>query len=105
MADRVYQQPMLQAPIPKAIAQGVFMDIDQKYYEPKEANETKERHLRPHGTNVNLNSNGFVEQTMPIGLESGSLRVNFGSYIYQQQTGFDAAHTQEERVIPTAVFF
>ena len=105
MDQRTYAQPTLVAPVPKAIPQGVFIDIDQKYYEPKEANETKDRHLRPHGTNVNLNSNGFVEQTTPIGLESGSLRVNFGSYIYQQQTGFDANHTQEERIMPTAVFF
>lgn len=105
MDQRTYAQPMLQAPIPKAIPQGVFIDIDQKYYEPKPANETKERHLRPHGTSVNLNSNLFVAPTKPIGLESGSLRVNYGSYIYQQQTGFDRNHTQDERVIPTAVFF
>jgi hypothetical protein len=91
MAERVYNQPMLQAPVQKAIPQGIFFDIDQKYYEPKPENETKERHLRPHGTNVNLQSE-FVEAPTPLALQTGSLIVNYGSYIYQQRTGWDAAH-------------
>jgi len=105
MSNRVYQSATLAPPVAKAIPYGMFLDIDQKYYEPQPANETKERHLRPHGTNVNLkNAQGFIVQETPISLATGSLKVNYGSYIYQQRTGYDASHPADVRTPATAVF-
>jgi hypothetical protein len=105
MSNRVYQSATLAPPVAKAIPYGQFFDIDQKYYEPQPANETKERHLRPHGTSVNLkNAGGFVVAETPISLASGSLKVNYGSYLFQQLTGYDAAHPADVRTPATAVF-
>lgn len=105
MSNRVYQSATLAPPVGKAIPYGQYFDIDQKYYEPQPANETKERHLRPHGTNVTLNAQGFIMAETPISLATGSLKVNYGSYLYQQLTGYDAAHSSGARTQPTAVLF
>ena len=104
MTERVYNQTTLVAPVAKAIPAGVYFDIDQKYYEAKPENVTKERHLRPHGTSVNLET-PFVASGTPLSLTTGSLKVNYGSYIYEQKTGWDAAHSADEKVEPVAVFF
>ena len=105
MTERVYNQPALIAPTAtKYIPPGVYLDIDQKYYESKPENVTKERHLKPHGSNVNLES-PFIASSTPISLTTGSLKVNYGSYIYQQKTGWDAAHSADEKTQPVAVFF
>ena len=99
MAERHYNQPVL-APAPPqlAIPQGKFFQIDQEYYEPKDVEpslediHSKGRTLLAHGRNVNLKANGFIAPETPLGLESGSLKVNYGSYLYQQKTGYDAFH-------------
>lgn len=106
MTERMYQSATLAPPVAKAIPYGQFFGIDQQFYDPKPANETKERHLRPYGMNVNhKNPNGFVAPPTPIGLSTGSLKVNYGSYIYQQQTGYDAAHPADVKTPATVVFF
>ena len=99
MAERQYAQPVLTAaPVQLAIPQGKFFQIDQEYYEPKDLQpslediHSKGRKLRPHAQNVNLKASGFITPETPISLDSGSLQVNYGSYLYQQKTGFDAAH-------------
>ena len=102
MADRIDKQAALVPPVSLAIPRGQFFDIDQRYYEPQEDAVFVNRSLKPHGSNVTLN-HGFVEQSTPIGLQTGSLVVNYGSYIYQQQTGSDAAHMKGDKV-QAAVF-
>jgi hypothetical protein len=106
MSNRVYEKTMLIPPVAKAIPYGQFFDIDQKYYEQQPANETKDRHLRPHGMNVNLkHSDGFVAPETPLSLDSGTLKVNYGSYLYQQRTGFTPAHPADEKTPATVVLF
>ena len=98
------------APVAKFIPYGMFTEIDQQYYDPVEVQPASEvfsrgRELRPHGQNVKHHSVGFVEQSPTLALDSGSLRVNYGSYIYEQITGFDAAHPRDEKIDPVVVFF
>jgi hypothetical protein len=102
MAERMDKQAALVAPVSLAIPRGQFFDIDQRYYEPQEDNVVVNRSLKPHGSNVTL-SRDFVEPQTPLGLQTGSLVVNYGSYIYQQLTGSDAAHLEGGKVQP-AVF-
>ena len=105
MTERMYQSATLAPPVAKAIPYGQFFGIDQQFYDPKPADKTKERHLRPYGMNVNhKNPDGFVAPQTPIGLATGSLKVNYGSYIYQQQTGYDAAHPADVKTVPVVVF-
>ena len=101
MSARHDRQTALVAPPPpvqKFIPYGKFTDIDERYYnpipDPQPAAEifSRGRELRPHGDNVKYQPSGFVEHSPSLALDQGSLRVNYGSYIYQQQTGFDAAH-------------
>ena len=100
-----YAQPILQPPPPPlAIPRGVYFGIDQQYYEPQQANVTKDRVLKRHGTNVNLKSD-FVAPTPPISLDTGSLKVNYGSYIFQLRTGIDAAHPANTKTAPVEVMF
>ena len=100
-----YAQPTLVAPpVQKAIPPGVYFGIDQQYYEPKDANVTKDRVLKPNGRNVNLKSD-FVAATPPLSLDSGSLKTNYGSYIFQLRTGTDAAHPANTKTAPVEVMF
>jgi hypothetical protein len=56
--------------------------------------------------NVNhKNFDGFVAPPTPIGLSTGSLKVNYGSYIYEQKTGYDANHSPDVKTPATVVFF
>jgi hypothetical protein len=81
----------------KFIPAGKFIAIDEKYYQQKEdihprANEVfgrQGRPLQPHGTNVN-HATPFLPK--PQGLSTQDLKVNYLSYIYNQQVGFDQAH-------------
>jgi hypothetical protein len=92
-----YKQPALQAPTPLAIPQGKFIDIDQKYYLPAELAPSVEdihsrgRTLRPR-KHDEAATGGFVEPSTPIGLSTGSIVVNYGSYLFQKRTGSDANH-------------
>jgi len=110
--DRIDKQREIVAPPPvaKFIPYGMFTAIDQQYYDPVEVQPAADgfsrgRELKPHGKNVKYHSVGFVEQSPTLALDSGSLRVNYGSYIYQQETGFDAAHPRDEKIDPVVVFF
>ena len=108
MNERVDKQKALTVPVAttvqKYIPPGAFIAIDEAYYMPQEANVTKERTLKPHGTNVTLKAD-FVPQESPISLSTGNLKVNYQSYIYQQQTGYQAGHPADEKTQPVAVFF
>ena len=110
--DRIDKQREIVAPPPvaKFIPYGMFTAIDQQYYDPVEVQPASEvfsrgRELKPHGQNVKHHSVGFVEQSPTLALDSGSLRVNYGSYIYEQITGFDASHSRNEKTAQVAVFF
>ena len=110
-----YRQDKQQAlvapePIKKFIPYGQFTAIDEQYYNPVEvqpaaAGFSRGRELKPHGSNVNHKSNGFVEHSPSLALDSGSLRVNYGSYIFQQKTGFDAAHPRDGRAQDSSAMF
>jgi hypothetical protein len=106
MTERVYSGVTLAPPVvAKAIPYGEFFGIDQQFYDPKPPNETKHRQLRPYGMNVNhKNFDGFVAPPTPIGLSTGSLKVNYGSYLFQQLTGTDAAHPADVKTEPVVVF-
>ena len=113
MAERHARQSALVAPAPpvkKFIPYGQYTDIDQRYYDPVEEQPAAEvfsrgRELRPHGDNVKYQPAGFVQQSPSLALDRGSLRVNYGSYIYNQQTGFDQAHPRGERPAEVMRFF
>ena len=111
MTYRQDRQKALVAPEPvkKFIPYGQFTAIDEKYYNPVEVQPASDvfsrgRELKPHGENVKYQPSGFVEQSPSLALDSGSLRVNYGSYIYQQQTGFDLAHPRDERPQDAVIF-
>ena len=98
------------APVKKFIPYGQYTEIDSRYYDPVEVIPAAEglgrgRELRPHGDNVKYQPSGFVQQSPSLALDSGSLRVNYGSYIYNQQTGFDQAHPRDERPAEVMRFF
>ena len=59
-------------------------------------------HLDQHRLGVDAGDED-IHLSTPIGLQTGSLVVNYGSYIYQQQTGSDAAHMEGDKV-QAAVF-
>lgn len=100
-----HAQPILEPPqTPKAIPYGQYLAIDQEFYEPKPPALMKDRHLKPHGSNVNLKSD-FIPQPSPISLATGSLKVNYGSYIYQQKTGYDSAHPADVKTAPVEIMF
>ena len=108
METRIDRQKALTVPtagpVQKFIPAGTYIAIDEAYYMPQEANVTKERTLKPHGRNVTLKAD-FVPQETPISLSTGNLKVNYQSYIYQQQTGYQLGHPADERTQPVAVFF
>lgn len=92
-----YAQPHLNMPPQLAIPYGKFIDIDEKYYKPQQPvpaidSFSKGRELKPHGTNGTYQPTAFIQNSPSLALDAGSLKVNYGSYIYQQKTGFDYAH-------------
>ena len=94
-----FNSPQLAQPqVHKFIPPNKFIDIDEKYYQPKEdvhprAGESFGRMgkpLQPYGTNVVYHATEFVP--VKQGLTSQDLKVNYLSYLYNQKTGFDSAH-------------
>jgi len=89
----LHATPALQAPVQsKFIPAGKFIDIDDKYYRPRD----KEYYLK-HETfgsqgkplqshTIRYGETGFVKKEPTLAL--GPMKVNYGSYIYQQRTGF-----------------
>lgn len=81
----------------KHIPPGKFIDTDERYYSNTNANLNHQRDtfgsmgkpLKPYGENVNYHATPFIKQ--PSGL-SENLKVNYGSYIYNQITGWDVNH-------------
>ena len=99
MAYSNFNSPQLAAPQPHAfIAPGKFLDIDAKFYQPKEDVHPRSeegfgrmgRPIQPFGTNVNYHATAFVPKAQ--GLTTQDLKVNYGSYLYNQKTGYDANH-------------
>ncbi len=99
MAYSNFNSPQLAAPQPHAyIPPGKFLDIDEKFYKQKEEVHPRNEEgfgrmgkpLQPFGTNVNYHATPFV--TKPQGLTAQNLKVNYNSYLYNQKTGFNAAH-------------
>lgn len=76
----------------KHIPPNKFIDIDEKYYRPKpqmlleEESFGNQRTILPYGMNRNYQSTTFIKK--PIGLAGNNFNVNYGSYIYNQQVGF-----------------
>lgn len=95
----------IEIPNNKYIPFGKYIDIDEKYYKDVgiEVN-TKYRSLKPHGHNVKYNPSEFVIQSPPLSLQTGSLKVNYGSYMYNQHTGYDDAHNRFEKTQPVLNF-
>ena len=95
-----FNSPQLAAPQAHAfISPGKFLDIDEKFYKPKEdvhPRQTDEsfgrmgRPIQPYGTNVNYHSTAFVPKAQ--GLTSENLKQNYLSYLYNQRVGWDANH-------------
>ena len=94
-----FNSPQLAQPQPhKFIPPNKFIDIDEKYYQPKEdvhprAGESfgrQGRPLQPHGTNVVYHATEFVP--VKQGLTADNLKQNYLSYLYNPITGFDSAH-------------
>ena len=85
-------EPIKQQPPSKFIPAGKFIDIDDKYYRPKDKQYFLEHESfgsqgKPITTHtIRYGETGFVKQSKPLAL--GPLKVNYGSYIYQPRTGF-----------------
>lgn len=87
------------APNTKYIPPGKFIDIDEQYYSNTNSNLNHQPEvfglmgtpLKPYGENVNYNPTSFIQQ--PSGLSK--LKINYGSYIYNQITGWDASHPSD----------
>lgn len=81
----------------KHIAPGKYIDIDERYYlndKPKLNHQTDAfgrmgKPLKPFGENVNYQSTSLIE--VPGGLND-NIKVNYGSYLYNQITGWDIHH-------------
>jgi len=91
----LHPTPALQAPVQsKFIPAGKFIDIDDKYYRPKDKeyflkHETFGSQGKPlQSHTIRYGETGFVKQSQPLQLNGGVMKVNYGSYIYQQKTGF-----------------
>jgi len=104
-----YPQSAIQPPPQLSIPFGKFIAIDEKYHElmtpQKTDSHSKGRTLAAHGKNVNYQPTDFVQYSPSLALDSGSLKTNYGSYIYDQIKGFDYAHPREVKTEPVAVFF
>ena len=103
-----YPQTAIQPPPQLSIPFGKFIDIDEKYHQLMVPQETdshgKGRTLAPHGKNVNYQPTDFVQQSPAMALDSGSLKTNYGSYIYDQLKGFDYAPPRDVKPEAVATF-
>ena len=103
-----YPQSAIQPPPQLAVPYGKFIDIDEKYHQlmvPQKADSHgKGRTLVEHGRDVNHQPTDFVQHSPSLALDSGSLKVNYGSYIYDQLKGFDYAHPRGAKTDPVATF-
>ena len=69
-----------------------YISIDDKYYIPVPeyiwSNESygNQRPLEPHGVSVNFQSKTFIKGAP--GLNLNPLNQNYGTYIYNQETGY-----------------
>ena len=99
MAYSNFNSPQLAQPQAHAfIAPNKFIDIDEKFYQPKtdihpRAGESFGRMgkpIQPYGTNVVYHSTEFIP--VKQGLTSDNLKQNYLSYIYNMRTGWDQAH-------------
>ena len=103
-----HQQTTLQPPPQLAVPYGKFIDIDEKYHQLMTPQKTdshgKGRTLAAHGKNVNYQPTDFVQHSPSLALDSGSLKVNYGSYIYDQLKGFDYAHGRDVKTDAVATF-
>ena len=76
----------------KHIPSGKFISIDEKYYNPVPeyitSNESygNQRPLEPHGVSVNYQATPFIKRAS--GLNLNPLNQNYGTYIYNQETGY-----------------
>ncbi len=89
----LHPTPSLQIPPPsKFIPAGKFIDIDDKYYRPRDKevflkHESFGNQGKPITTHtIRYAETGFVKKEPTLAL--GPMKVNYGSYIYQQRTGF-----------------
>jgi hypothetical protein len=75
------------------IPAGQFTAIDEQYYRPNEPKPLiaglgyGAEALRPY--NINYGNANLINQAVPL---DSTLKVNYGSYIYNQITGTDANH-------------
>ena len=103
-----YPQPAIQPPPQLAVPYGKFIDIDEKYHQlmtpQKTDSHSKGRTLAAHGKNVNYQPTEFVQQSASMALDAGSLKTNYGSYIYDQLKGWDHAHGRDVKTDPVATF-
>ena len=84
-------------PTLKHIPPGKFIDIDEKYYSNNHADNNHQPEvfgmngpsLKPYGQNANYNPTPLIEKAGGL---TSDLKVNYGSYIYNQITGWDANH-------------
>tara|TARA_R110000822_G_scaffold75724_2_gene182163 strand:+ start:2426 stop:2752 length:327 start_codon:yes stop_codon:yes gene_type:complete len=89
-----------------AIPAGKYIDIDEKFF-TKTAIKRDDGILHHSGSNINYQPSEFVKQSPAvIALETGSLKVNYGSYAYNQVVGWDDAHSPHasSKVENTRVF-
>jgi len=86
-----HQTAPLVAPPTLAIPAGKYTEIDEKFYtKPVKRDDGIVHHS---GSNVNYQSADFVKLVPSvIALETGNLKVNFGSYTHNQTVGYDNAH-------------
>ncbi len=89
----LHPTPALQAPVQsKFIPAGKFIDIDDKYYRPRDKevflkHESFGNQGKPITTHtIRYGETGFVKKEPTLAL--GPMKVNYGSYIYQPRTGF-----------------
>ena len=75
--------------IPLAIPSGQFIEIDERFYEPElKDNFTNSKRLGLSKDKFPKNQ-GFVSTGQPLSIMiDGSLKDNYGNYIYNQITGF-----------------
>jgi len=103
------QQAIAPAPPSLAIPYGKFIDIDAQYHKliaPEETDSFSRGRRLVHGNaDVNVQPTAFVEHSPSLALDSGSLRVNYMGYLYNQKSGFDAHHGREVKMEPQPVFF
>jgi len=76
----------------KHIPPNKFIDIDEKFYRPKpqalleQESFGNQRTILPYGMNRNYQSTTLLQK--PMGLAGNNFNVNYGSYIYNPQVGF-----------------